>query len=308
MEEKRTDTLFVCFLISLYIYSGRGTRMKHFAVIGHPIGHSLSPLMHNTAFKILGLDCEYEMLDIEPQALKKEIERFRDQSWGGFNVTIPHKETIIPLLDEIVPEARAVGAVNTVVNRDNKLIGYNTDVLGVERSLHTDRPKIEGNNCTILGSGGVARSVAFVLSHSLQPKMITFSALFPEQAHALIQSLGASTIEFQVLHCADAALETAIKDSTLIVNATDVGMFPNILNSPLPDRNWLSKRHIVFDLIYRPLTTRLQSDARAAGAKTIDGLGMFIHQGAAAFQLWTEREMPGAQVRQVLEVKLAEEK
>jgi shikimate dehydrogenase len=280
---------------------------KQFAVIGHPIGHSLSPLMHTTAFKLLGLDCRYEMVDIEPASLRQSIERFREQKWSGFNVTVPHKETIIPLIDEIVPEARAIGAVNTVVNRDNKFFGYNTDVVGVEQSLRPEREKIAGTMCTILGSGGVARSVAYVLTHLIKPKSITFSALLPEQARALMKSLGSSDIQFQVLHCTDPALETAVMDSTLIVNATDVGMFPHVLQSPLPNKNWLSKKHIVFDLIYRPLTTRLQRDAQAAGAKTIDGLGMFIHQGAAAFRLWTGMEMPLEQIRQVLEAKLAEE-
>lgn len=281
--------------------------MRHFAVIGHPIGHSLSPLMHNTAFKLLGLDCQYEMLDIEPSSLKQEIERFREPTWGGFNVTVPHKEAIIPLLDEVVPEARAVGAVNTVVNRNNTLIGYNTDVIGVERSLCLDRKLIQGNICTILGSGGVARAVTHVLARSFKPKAITFSALFPEQAHAIIKSIGSSNVQFHVIHCTDPALETAIKDSTLIVNATAVGMFPQIHDSPLPNRHWLSQEHIIFDLIYRPLITRLQSDARSAGAKTIDGLGMFIHQGAAAFQLWTGIEMPLEQIRQVLEETLTGE-
>ncbi len=278
--------------------------MKHFAVIGHPIGHSLSPLMHNTAFKSLGLDYKYEMLDIEPASLKHEIEQFRENKWGGFNVTIPHKEAIMPLLDETVPEALAVGAVNTVVNRNNKLIGYNTDVIGVERSLHADQKKIEGKMCTIMGSGGVARSVAYVLTHNIKPKAITFSALIPEQAHALIKSFGSTDVQFNVIHCTDAALENAVKDSILIVNATDVGMFPRIHNSPLPNKNWISNEHIIFDLIYRPLTTRFLSDAQAAGAKTVDGLGMFIQQGAAAFKLWTEKDMPLDQVRQVLEKKL----
>jgi shikimate dehydrogenase len=159
--------------------------MKHFAVIGHPIGHSLSPLMHNTAFKLLGLDYQYEMLDIEPGSLKQAIERFREQKWGGFNVTIPHKEAIIPFIDEVVPEARAVGAVNTIVNHNSKLIGYNTDIIGIERSLRPDRVKIEGKMCTIMGSGGVARSVTYVLTHLIKPKAITFSALFPEQVIAL---------------------------------------------------------------------------------------------------------------------------
>jgi shikimate dehydrogenase len=281
--------------------------MNHFAVIGHPIGHSLSPLMHNTAFHLCGLDCQYEMLDIEPESLKHAIERLREQKWGGFNVTIPHKETIIPLLDEVVPEARAIGAVNTVINRNNKFIGYNTDIIGVEKSLRLDRKRIEGTSCAILGSGGVARSVAYVLIHTIKLKVITFSALIPEQAHALIKSLGSSNVQFNVIHCTDAALETAIKGCTLIVNATDVGMFPHILDSPLPNQDWLSAKHIVFDLVYRPLITRLQSDAHAAGAKTIDGLGMFIYQGAAAFQLWTGMEMPLEPIRQVLENKLTAE-
>jgi shikimate dehydrogenase len=281
--------------------------MKHFAVIGHPIGHSLSPLMHNTAFKLLDLDCQYEIQDVEPAMLKQAIERFREQKWSGFNVTVPLKEAVIPFLDEVVPEARAIGAVNTVVNRNNTFIGYNTDIIGVERSLRPYREKIEGTICTILGSGGVARSVAHVLLHDMRPKAITFSALVPEQAHALIKSLGSNDIQFNVLQCNDMALGATIKDSTLIVNATDVGMFPRVQNSPLPNQHWLSKKHIIFDLIYRPLTTRLQHDAQAVGAKTIDGLGMFIHQGAAAFHLWTGMEMPPDPIRQVLEEKLTSE-
>jgi len=261
-------------------------------------------LMHNTAFQLLHLDYHYEALDIESTSLKQAVERFREQKWGGFNVTVPYKEAIIPLIDEVVPEAHAIGAVNTVVNRNDKLIGYNTDVIGVERSLRLEREKIEGKICTILGSGGAARSVAHVLAHNIKPKAITFSVLFPEQAHAIIKCLGSNNVQFNVIHCTDAALETAIKNSTLIVNATTVGMFPHVLDSPLPSQHWLSNKHIVFDLIYRPLTTRLQRDAQAAGAKTIDGLGMFIHQGAAAFQLWTEKELPLDQIRQVLETKL----
>ena len=155
-----------------------------------------------------------------------------------------------------------------------------------------------------MGSGGAARSVAHVLIHNIKPKAITFSVLFPEQAHAIIKSLGSNNVQFNVIHSTDAALETAIKNSTLIINATTVGMFPHVLDSPLPTQHWLSNKHIVFDLIYRPLKTRLLNEAQAAGAKTIDGLGMFIHQGAASFQLWTGMEMPLDQIRQVLETKL----
>ena len=180
------------------------------------------------------------MLDIEPDSLKQAIEQFRDQKWGGFNVTVPHKEAIITFLDEVVPEARTVGAVNTVVNRNNKFIGYNTDIIGVEQSLQLDRKKIEGSMCTIMGSGGAARAVAHVLVHNFIPKEITFSALIPEQAHAIIKNINSRDVHFNVLSCTDAALEHAIKDSTLIVNATTVGMLPHVLDSPIPDQHWLS--------------------------------------------------------------------
>jgi shikimate dehydrogenase len=278
--------------------------MKHFAVIGHPIGHSLSPLMHNTAFKLLGLDCQYESLDIEPASLKQTVEHFREQKWGGFNITAPHKEAIISLIDKVAPEACRVGAVNTVVCHNKTLVGHNTDVIGIERSLHSVRANIEGQGCVIMGSGGAARSVAHVLAHTIKPKAITFSVLFPEQAYAIIKSIGDSNVHFDVIHSTDMALETAIKDCTLLVNATTVGMFPHVSESPLPNQHWLSNKHIVFDLIYRPMRTRLLSEAQAAGATIIDGLEMFIRQGSAAFQLWTEKDMPLDQIRQVLETKL----
>jgi shikimate dehydrogenase len=278
--------------------------MKHFAVIGHPIGHSLSPLMHNTAFQLLCLDCQYEALDIAPASLKQAVEHFREQRWGGFNITAPHKEAIIPLIDEVDPEARRVGAVNTVVCRNKTLVGYNTDIIGIERSLHSVRANIEGQECVIMGSGGAARSVAHVLAHTIRPKAITFSVLFPEQAHAIIKSIVDSSVHFNVIHSTDTVLETAIKDCTLLVNATTVGMFPHVSDCPLPNQHWLSNKHIVFDLVYRPLRTRLLSEAQAVNARIIDGLEMFLRQGSAAFQLWTERDMPLDQVRKVLETKL----
>jgi shikimate dehydrogenase len=263
--------------------------------------------MHNTAFQLLGLDCQYEALDIEPTSLKQASVRFRDQVWGGFNVTTPHKETIIPLIDKVIPKAQAIGAVNTIVNSNNALIGHNTDIIGVERSLRFNLEKIEGQECTILGSGGAARSVAYVLTQIFKPKAITFSVLFPEQAYAIIKSIDDGQVKFNVIHCTDTKLESVIKNSKLIVNATTVGMYPNVLDSPIANKNLLSNQQIIFDLIYHPLRTRLLDEAKSAGASTIGGLEMFIHQGAAAFQLWTGMEMPIDQVRCSLEDKLSAE-
>ena len=278
--------------------------MKQFAVIGHPIGHSLSPLMHNTAFRLLKLDYNYKALEIDPANLKTSVDTFRESQWGGVNVTTPHKETIMPLLNKIDSDAYAIGAVNTVVNNNGELIGYNTDVIGVRRSLGIYRVSIEGDNCLILGAGGAARSVAYVLVHDFKPKAITFWAQFPLQAQAIIKCIGSSEVKFDIVDSSQEALEMVIKDCSLVVNTTTVGMFPRINESPVHDQRLLTSQHTIFDLVYRPLKTQLLDHAEAAGARTTGGLEMFVHQGAAAFRLWTGMEMPLEQVRQVLVEKL----
>ena len=138
--------------------------MKRYAVIGHPIGHSLSPLMHNTAFHILGIDGKYEKLDIAPQDVEKAVKQFRDPSWGGFNITTPHKIAIIPFLDEINEEAQSIHSVNTVTNRHGFLIGTNTDVPGIWHSLEQYQTSLSNSPCVILGTGGVVASVMLVLT------------------------------------------------------------------------------------------------------------------------------------------------
>jgi shikimate dehydrogenase len=281
--------------------------MKHFAVIGFPIGHSLSPLMHNTAFRILGLDHQYESIEVSPGTLNEKVGFFRKNDWGGFNVTTPHKEAIIPLIDDVVPEALGIGSVNTVVNDSGRFIGYNTDILGIERSLSRYRDAIGGNACLILGAGGAARSVAHVLAHKFKPQAITFWTLFPEQGHALVNSLDTNAVRFHVAEYTTEALEAGLKSCALVVNATTVGMYPKVHESPVHDQGLLTSRHIVFDLVYRPLKTRLLAQAEAAGAAAIGGLTMFVHQGAAAFQLWLGREMPIEQIRLTLEEKLSAE-
>ncbi len=278
--------------------------MKRFAVIGYPIGHSLSPLMHTTAFRILGLDHQYESIEVSPETLKEKVGFFRRNDWGGFNVTTPHKEAIIPLIDEIVPEARAIGSVNTVINDRGRFIGHNTDIIGIERSLHLHRDAINDNACLMLGAGGVARSVAHVLAHNFRPKEIILWTLIPEQAKALVKSLDTNDVPFHVAEYSSGALESALKSCTLVVNATTVGMYPKSSESPVHDQWLLSSRHVVFDLVYRPLKTRLLAQAEASGATTIGGLTMFVHQGAAAFRLWLGQEMPVDRIRTVLEEKL----
>ncbi len=278
--------------------------MKRFAVIGHPLGHSLSPLMHNTAFQILGLNHHYEAFDLEADALKSSVERFRDPLWGGFNITTPYKEAVIPLIDEMSLEARTIGSVNTVTNRNGTLFGINTDMLGLQQSLEPVRAEIDGKNCLLLGSGGAARTAAFVLVRLFHPHMLTLAVRSPERAHSIKHNLLSCETGIDISPVSGEKFEEALQSSTLIVNATTVGMYPNDSESPLHRHQLLTSKHIVFDLIYRPLTTRLLYAAHACGARTIDGLEMFLHQGAAAFQLWTGMEMPVSPVRQLLEQTL----
>ncbi len=278
---------------------------KKFAVIGHPIGHSLSPLMHNTAFRLLSLNYDYEKLDIEPDSLTNAVNLFRESNWGGFNVTVPHKESIMKLLDEISPEAKSIGAVNTVVNKNSKLIGYNTDVIGVELAMQPFRERISGKKCMIIGSGGAARSVTYVLVKKFNVKSIVIAAQLLEQAENLVSNFKSGKVEFHVIPSSEVAIGAFIKECALIVNATSVGMHPNIEASPLTNKDFILGNQIVFDVIYRPIKTRLLNDALEKGATIIGGLDMFIQQGAAAFKLWTGQEMPITQIKTVLEKELA---
>jgi shikimate dehydrogenase len=277
--------------------------MNRFAVIGHPVSHSLSPLMHNTAFQLLGIDSQYEKLDIVPSDLKNEIAKFRNSEWGGFNITTPLKEAIIPFLDKISDEANSIHSVNTVRNKDGKLFGTNTDILGIWHSLEPYQIRIKDQECVVLGSGGVAGSVLYVIAKYLRPKRIRIIARTEEKAIALQLRFGHKDIPIDVCSFSSSNLSTVIQESVLIVNCTTVGMYPNLQETPLPGIRFHNNQ-IIYDLIYRPMKTYLLQDANSQGATILDGLDMFIQQGAAAFHLWTGKDMPLPQIRQALEKAL----
>jgi shikimate dehydrogenase len=280
--------------------------MKHFAIIGHPIGHSLSPLMHNTGFAELGIDAHYDAIDVAPENLSDLLKRFRNEGITGFNVTVPHKQTVMPFLDEISDEAKAIGAVNTVHQKNGRLYGYNTDVFGVQKSLEPYRKKINGNTCLVFGAGGGARSVLFVLTHHCKPKKIYIASRTVEKSESLANDFQTPETKIKILPTDAAQLKAAIDECVLIVNSTPLGMFPNVNVSPLPGNIIFHQRHIVFDLIYRPLQTLLLHQASEANATTIDGLEMLIQQGAAAFKIWTGQDFPCPAVQSILLKKLAD--
>jgi shikimate dehydrogenase len=257
--------------------------MKTVALIGSPLGHTLSPAMHNAAFKSLGLDYEYVALEVAPDDLKDAVGGLRALHFAGFNVTIPHKEEIVQYLDEVTRFARSVGAVNCVQNQDGRLIGFNTDGPGFIESLEEDaRFKAEGKKCLILGAGGAGRALAVSL---LQNGAKTVSLYDPvaEKAEELARSLGARVA---------GDLQTEIDSLDLLVNASPVGMHPKIDASPLPEGIRFPKKLCVYDLVYNPEETKLLRAARTAGAKAVSDLGMLVKQGALAFTVFTGHSAP----------------
>jgi len=264
-----------------------------FCILGHPVSHTLSPIMHNAAFQALGLDCCYLSFDVEPRDLRKGIQGLAALGIKGFNLTIPHKETVIKLLDEVTPEAARIGAVNTVMVRQNRLIGHNTDGLGFVNAFREETGvSLRGKGVLLLGAGGAARAVAFQLAKEGIANLLIINRTL-SNARALVRDFGK---KFTSVNWSANAFSPKVWDRIplervdVVINATSVGMQPN---DPLMiPRSLLKERLVVCDLIYRPTKTRLLSAAEAAGAKAINGLGMLVHQGALAFELWTNKKPP----------------
>jgi len=266
------------------------SKIKLFALIGDPIEQSLSPAMHNAAFRALGLNCAYVALRVPERFLTDAIGGIRALGIAGFNVTIPHKIDIVGLLDELDESASLVGAVNTVKNDRGKLIGFNTDGEGALRALEGKIRSVEGKKVVLLGAGGAARAIAFSLARA--DSRLTIANRTIPRARAL-----ASTIEqklgmnVEVVSLNRAKLAEVLRDADALINATSVGMYPRA-NQTLVSASMMHRGLVVNDIVYEPLRTRLLREARRAGARTIGGLGMLVHQGALAFEIWTGKRAP----------------
>jgi shikimate dehydrogenase len=250
---------------------------KIFGILGRPVAHSLSPAMHNAAFRHLGINAAYVAFPVAD--LAQAVSGLRGLGIGGVSVTIPFKEEIIPLLDGLDPRAARIGAVNTVVNRDGRLTGYNTDWLGAVAAL-TAKISLKGRHVLILGAGGASRAIAYGIFH--KGGQVTLTDIDAGRAAALARDVGAEAIPPEAL--ADCA-------ATVLINATPVGMTPEVDGIPInPDL--LGRFGVVMDIVYQPLQTRLLREAEAQGCATIDGLQMLIHQATAQFELFTGQEAP----------------
>ncbi|NJP36520.1 shikimate dehydrogenase [Alkalicoccus luteus] len=268
--------------------------MKIFGVIGDPISHTLSPVMHDAAYKETGLEASYLPFHTPPERLKDAVQGVRGLGIAGLNVTIPHKEAVIPFLDGLDPTAERIGAVNTIVREGEQLIGSNTDGEGYVRSLVPHlRRELESCRFLIIGAGGAARAAAITLYD--RGAAITIANRTLDRAASLAEACGP-----QVKACSMQEAQAQLTSFDVIVNSTSIGMTPDHASMALP-LDKLSRNTVVSDMIYTPLETAFLKAAAKQGAAVVNGTGMFVEQGALAFERWTGIEAPReAMLRAVL--------
>jgi len=278
------------------VISGRTTLV---GVIGYPVEHSLSPIMHNAAFAALGLDWAYVPLPVYPDHLGEAVRGLRALGFAGANVTVPHKQAVMMHLDDLSYTAQVIGAVNTIVVQDGTLYGENTDAAGFLAALAEAGFDAAGAYAAVLGAGGAARAVVHALAQAGARQVQIFNRHLG-RAYQLCRDMEKFHPDVRFEAAPLQEVRTIGEDVDLLVNTTSLGMWPDTERSPwAPD--WPFPAHLtVCDLVYNPAETMLLSQARAAGAETVSGLGMLVFQGAAAFELWTGRPAPRAVMRAAL--------
>ena len=265
-------------------------RIKIYLLIGDPVEQSLSPPIHNAAFKALGLNSVYIALRVPKPMLARVMTGVRAMDIAGLNITVPHKITIIDMIDKIEESAKLVGAMNTIKNVKGKLVGFNTDGEGALQALEQKTGKLTGKKVVLLGAGGAARAIAFSLAKvgaeiSIANRTVSrarvLASAIEKRFGVSVKSLGLSRSE----------LTKVIKQADVLINATTIGMHPNV-GQTLVTADMMHRGLVVNDIVYKPLETRLLREAKRAGAKTVDGLGMLVHQGALSFEIWTGKQAP----------------
>lgn len=281
--------------------------MQYVGVIGFPLGQSISPVFQQAAIDVLGLDLRYERWETSTEGLAERVGVLRGDGYLGSNVTVPHKQAVVPLLDENDETAEGIGAVNTIAKVDGRLKGYNTDAPGFLRALREDgRFEPAGKRALVIGAGGSARAVAYALA-AAKAEFIGIGARNAEQARWLRTALEPVTrgIRVFVEEWGSEPMAMAVPTYDLLVNCTPLGMRQgrDEGRSPLEGVD-INPRAFVFDLVYNPRETPLLKQARAAGCRTLDGLMMLVYQGAAAFELWTGKTAPVDVMRRAAEAAM----
>ena len=268
------------------------------AVIGNPVEHSLSPALHNAAFAEKKLNICYVAFRVED--LAAAMAGVKGLDLLGLSVTIPHKVAILPYLDEVEETARRIGSVNTVLNKEGRLIGYNSDGMGAVRALKEADIPLAGKKITILGSGGAARAISFTLGKEVALKEMVLLGIEVEECRLLAEDLEKAVpfpVGWEPLN--PETLSRHIPDSEGVVHCTPVGMSPHPDQSIL-DRKLFRSGQFVFDIVYNPLRTKLLEEAEAEGCRIVPGVEMFIHQAVFQFELWTGQAAPVDRMRRVV--------
>jgi shikimate dehydrogenase len=277
---------------------------KIIGLLGHPIKQSYSPFIHNVTVELKKLDYIYLPFDVPAANLKNALKGMIALDIKGFNITIPHKESILQFMNDVSEEASIIGSVNTVVNDDGKLTGYNTDVNGVLESLIPYKDEIYGREVTVVGAGGSSRAVIYTLIRYFKPSVINIINRTEQRAEAL-KKYFSDKMKYDGIRTKELfppELIDIFSASKLIINATPVGMFPDQDDIITTLENSFVKDQIVFDLVYNPPQTKLLKLAASRGAIAINGLKMLVNQAAKSFELWTNEEMPFDQIYKSLQV------
>jgi len=265
-------------------------KTKVCGVIGDPIEHSLSPVMHNAAFEALKIDYIFLAFQVKATAIENAMNGMRALNIHGLNVTMPHKNVVIKYLDEIDPTAKTIASVNTILKKDNKLFGFNTDGVGALNALEQNGVKLKGKKVLLLGAGGAAKAIAYTLSQEVDELVILNRTR--KQATDLASLLKQKfNKKIEADEFSPSAVKENIAASDVLINATSIGMKPNDNQTPIQPE-LLKPDLAVMDIVYNPIETKLAKDAKSAGAKVISGVEMLIYQGAASFEIWTACKAP----------------
>ena len=276
------------------------------ALIGSPVGHSGSPAMYNYSFERLGLDYVYVAFDIKVEEVADAIAAMRTFKMRGCNVTMPCKTEVVKYMDELSPAAQIIGAVNTIVNDNGHLTGHITDGIGFMSALKDNDIDVIGKKMTIVGAGGAATAIEIQAALDGVAEITIFNRKdeFWDRAVSTVEKINTKTSCHAVLYdLADLdKLKAEMDDSYIFVNATGVGMKPLEGQSVVPDKSYFRPELIVIDVPYSPLETKMRSMAKEVGCKTMNGLGMMLFQGSAAFELWTGEPMPIEHMKEILHI------
>lgn len=275
---------------------------KNLGVIGWPIAHSLSPAMQAAAIRSSGLDYAYIAMPVRPESLPAAVEGLRSLGFRGFNVTIPHKSAVMTLLDEVDEDARRIGAVNTVVNDNGRLVGHNTDVTGFLRGLSRQGVTVKGKQAVVLGAGGAARAVIWGLLREGASGIV----VGVRNAAKAKETLSDFAEDVEVLSWDDDVFAESLASADILVNTTPLGMTPKTEEMPPVDWNRVPKEAFVYDIIYTPGCTRFLREAKAHGHCVTNGVAMLVGQGAEALSLWTGVQPDEGAMEQALLAALGE--